>query len=121
MELGVGEEGGGDPLRLPVVAVVDCDDGAGAPLQDKKVLGALVADEIIATLEGEFLMAPEEVFRPRSSGNSTGGGSVAIGGKVPKEIFVEELRIAVDGNGECVGECGTGIVGVEGGSKALRG
>jgi len=34
VELGVGEKGSGDPLRVPVIVVVNCDDGAGPTFED---------------------------------------------------------------------------------------
>ena len=110
VQLGIGKEGCGDPLRMPAVAVViDCYDGPGSPFEDEELLRALIADEVISAFESEFLMAPEQVDHPRSGG-MRGGREIE---EVLEKIKDEELGAAIDGHGDGIRELGARIVGVD--------
>jgi len=108
VQLGIGEEGGRNPLRVPIRAiVVDGDNGAGAPFKNQQLLVTLVADKIVAALEGEFLMTPNEVGHPRACGD----GRRSSIGVVLKKVLEVELRAAVDRDSDGIGKLGAGIVG----------
>ena len=53
------------------------------------MLGVLIADEVVAALEGELLVAPDEVFDPGAAGNGGGCGVVVPWGEVLEEVGVE--------------------------------
>lgn len=114
VELSVGEERGRYPCAVPVGAVViDRNDGAGAAFKDQKLPGVLITDEVVAGLESELLVAPDQVDEPRPSRDVIGGGAVFPRRHVTEEVLVVELRAAIDSHGNGVGECHARVVGVE--------
>ena len=65
VEVGVGQERGRYPCAVLVgVVIIDRNDGAGTAFKNQKLLGVLITDEVIAGLESELLVAPDQVDEP---------------------------------------------------------